>query len=115
MIKDLMIILCIQLVILTLISILGGSIRYTDGGAPQKFTEPQPRDHKRAKSEKFEESAPPAYGNRLSSKLNELLSSYGMKGTDAAKPADAAKSEQYQGKKNGKTVEGFEGLEYAMF
>ena len=92
--KDLMIILCVLLVILTLISILGGSIRYNEDPGP-KLIQPDPPNN--SKPEPFDNNNKATVSSRLKDILKGRLNE--KKVTDETKPK----------------VEGFQGYEFAMF
>ncbi len=103
-----MIILCVLLVILTLISIIGGSIRFNDDAIKPIIIEPEPK-------EKFEDKS---FTSKIDGsdqeKLKSVLSSRKNK-MPAYIDSEAVKEEQHMRKKLGNTAEGFQGYEYAVF
>lgn len=98
-----MIILCVLLVVLTLISIIGGSIRFNEDVAKPIVIEPEPR-------EKFEDMS---FAARLGADQDKLKGILSRKKTPQYIESEAVKDEQYIPKKS--SAEGFQGYEYAMF
>lgn len=102
--KDLMIILCVLLVILTLISILGGSIRYNEDPGP-KIIQP---DAKPTPTTPSKEAFNTEKTESISDKLAKILKGNKVK----------QEHEHFDLKKNtnaGASLEPFQGYEFAMF
>ncbi len=97
-----MIILCVLLVVLTLISIIGGSIRFNDDVAKPIVIEPEPR-------EKFEDMS---FASKLGEDQDKLKGILSRKQYPQYIESEAV-NEQYKPKKS--SAEGFQGYEYAMF
>lgn len=99
-----MIILCVLLVILTLISIIGGSIRFNEDVSQPIVIEPEPR-------EKFEEKS---FTSKMGSDQDKLKGILSRKNTYPQYiDSEAVKDEHNIVKKS--NTEGFQGSEYAMF
>lgn len=107
--KDLMIILCVLLVILTLISILGGSIRYNEDPGPKVIQPDQPKPSPAPAS-----VSTPTVSNKegfqgkntTEEKIKEIL--YRRK-------SDQTSSDNNKKKSGETTLEPFQGYEFAMF
>ncbi len=99
-----MIILCVLLVVLTLISIIGGSIRFNEDVTKPIVIQPEPR-------EKFEDKS---FMPKLGSDQDKLKGILSRKKYPLYIDSEAVKDEQqYIPKKS--SAEGFQGYEYAMF
>jgi len=101
--KDLMIILCVLLVILTLISILGGSIRYNEDPSP-KVIQPEPPKPSQGNKEQFATTS-------VSDKLKDILTKKEGFGQNKEKKNEGNQMQQ----KSNEVIESFQGYEYAMF
>lgn len=103
MLKDLLIITCVLLIILTLISLIGGSIRFNDD--LPKVIHPE-RYEERAK---IEHSAKKPF-QTASSIISDFID---KNKTRAQKEKEVLETEKPM--KPERFVEGFQGLEFAMF
>lgn len=101
-----MIILCVLLVILTLISIIGGSIRFDDDAIKPVIIEPEPK-------EKFEDKS---FTSKIEGSDQEKLKSVlsRKKAMPAFIDSESVREERHM-KKQVNSTEGFQGYEYAIF
>ena len=105
-----MIILCVLLVILTLISIIGGSIRFDESSTKPITIEPEPK-------EKYMNNT---VGEKLMKKLGEmkhqnLMSENKKEKLEMPYVYEEVRPTVYDEVKNRKIAEGFQGSEYARF
>lgn len=103
MLRDLLIITCVLLIILTLISLIGGSIRFNDDATP-KVIHPEKYANKQ-----INHTDKPSVEQR-SARASEILQKFIA--TNSQKPREGDKTKNTKGTE---TVEPFQGIEFAMF
>lgn len=108
--KDLMIILCVLLVILTLISILGGSIRCDEDPSIVKVVQPESRQ-----KEKFGNQLNTPNTMAIGNNIIDALSKHRQGSKVIQESAQRVLKPGSVISESKSVVEGFQGLEYAVF